>query len=123
MTFSQARTKLRRYYRILELAHEYHLKSTDVIVVVDNAPRFMVSPEEAEVVRRLDLLASVRDVGEALKNLSLEQQKFLELRFGKEYSLRQVAREMHMAVSTAHKYETAALSAFIVALDKIPAAS
>lgn len=119
MTFSQARAKLKKYYRVLELAKEYHLQSSDIIVVVDN-PKRTASPAELEVVRRLDLLASVRDVEEALQRLQPDYRKFLELRFGQEFSLRQVGREMHMGLGTAYRFEAEALGAFISALGKLP---
>lgn len=120
MTFKTARQKLKKYYRTIEIAEDYQLSCSDIIIVVGNTQKKATSPEEAATIRRLDLLAKVQDTADALKKLPEDHRQFIALRFGKELSLRQAAREVFASVSTIHRFEIEVLSAFIVALGKAP---
>jgi len=112
MTHDEARTLLKKYYRVLELAHEYQLRSTDIIIAVGQTHN-TTSPQEREVVRRVSMLEDVQPVDGVIKRLHKDYQKFIELRWGKEMSLLVIGREMFMSKKTAWKFEGEILSAFI----------
>lgn len=120
MSFDEARAKLKRYYRILDLLEEFKLSSKDIVVLVYSGNSHS-SPQEREVVRKLDLMGSVQDVADALAQLSEEQQRFLERRFRHEMSLRILAREFYRSVGALYQFERDTLTVFIAALGKIPA--
>lgn len=120
MTFGEARARLRRYYRVLELVEESGFKSTDIILVVPGGTQAASSPEIADAIRRVDLLASVKDVEEALAAIAEEHRRLLELRYKHEYGLRTAGRELHMSKDAVWRAEVEALSAFILALGKVP---
>lgn len=124
MTFGEARAKLRKYYRTLEIAEEYNLKSTDIIIAIGGKQKAKGgSLPESMATRKVDLLSSVRETGEAIQRLPEDHQKFIQLRYGMELGLRQTAREMFVGRSTAHALEKVVLASFIAALGKIPEGS
>jgi len=120
MTYGQAKAKLRRYYLMLEIAGEFKLGRGDILVAVGRGTGSKSSPQEAEVVRRVDFLASVADSEHALMLLTKEQRRFAELRYRQEWSLRVIARALHRALGAMPQFERDALAAFIAALGKIP---
>jgi DNA-directed RNA polymerase specialized sigma24 family protein len=119
MSYDEARARLRRYYRILEVVQLFSLSSTDIVIAVGQN-RSSGSATEAEVVRRLDLLNSVQDVEDALQTLTDEQRLFCELRFRDDLSMRQIAARLHRALGAMPQMEREILSAFIAAQGCIP---
>ena len=121
MTFGEAKSRLRKYYRVIELVADTGLKSTDILIAVcvGNDP-FPVGPQAKEVIRRVDLEASVRDVKEALERLPEDYQVFLERRYGQEMSLRVAGPEGFISKSSAQRYEVEVQSALVAAMGKIP---
>lgn len=123
MTFSEAREKLRQYYKVQELLREYKLNSKDIVIIVGRNKHSKVSSfEEAGVIRKLDLLDKVKDTEEAINKLPDDYRQYINLRFGQELSIRQVGRELYLAKSTAHLMEKDVLSALISALGRMPVA-
>lgn len=120
MTHKTARNKLKQYYRILETAEEYQLHSSDIIIAVSSHQRSHTSPEEAATIRRIDLLARVEDTEIALKQLPEDFCRYIELRYGKENSVRQAGRMMYLSHSSADRMESQSLSAYISALGFLP---
>lgn len=117
MTFKTARKKLRYYYRIKEIADEYRLYESDIIIAV-SPKRNTTNKEEAAIIRKIDLLAKIEDIEVALKKLPDDYQKYVELRFKDELSSRQAGRQMF--ITHPHRFEDNVLSAFISALGFLP---
>ncbi len=113
MTHDEARALIKKYYRILELAHEYQLRSTDIIIAVGQTHN-TTSPQEREVIRRVSMLEDVQPVADAISRLHEDYQKFIELRFGKDrMSLRMIGREFKSNKDYIRSMETSVLDAFI----------
>ena len=112
MTHDEARSLLKKYYRTLELANEYQLRSTDIILAVGRTHN-TTSPQEREVVRRVSLLEDVQPVADAIKELHKEYKEFLELRFKQEMSFWMISRKLHMSKTATWRFENECLSAFV----------
>lgn len=74
------------------------------------------STHEIHTVKVLDLLASVREVADAVSSLTADDQRLPQLLYGKNYSLRIAGREIHASKNSVSRYEEKALRNFVSAL-------
>jgi DNA-directed RNA polymerase specialized sigma subunit len=112
LTHDEAHKLLRKYYRILELAKEYQFRSTDIIIAVGQT-HSTTSPQEREVVRRVSMLQDVQPIADAIGRLHEDYQRFIELRWSQEMSLRAVGRELKSNKDYMRNMELECLKAFI----------
>jgi DNA-directed RNA polymerase specialized sigma subunit len=111
VTRDEARKILRKYYRILEIANDYRLKSNDIIIAVGQT-HSAESPQEREIVRRVSMLQDVKVIKIAIERLHEEYQRFIELRFQQDMSLWTIGKKLHASKTAVWRFENECLSAF-----------
>ncbi|MCL5292554.1 MAG: hypothetical protein M1548_08525 [Actinobacteria bacterium] len=122
MTYDDARKKLRWYYEQLSFLKKFGIewRPGDRIIYVPDGEHS--DPVAAQAIRELSREMNVIPVMEAIEQLPSPYQTFIELRYGRGWSFKAIARVVCGcgSRSSAQRFEVKVLSAFIAAFGRIP---